>query len=76
MTMAWEGAPAEQSIPTPTFETEMTEEQRRMLSVWWSTSGKATPDMLAGNLIRRFNLAKGKAWILAVRFVNEKRDNG
>jgi hypothetical protein len=68
MTLVWGNGKAE-----PTYETPMTEEQRNMLTLWWNVSGKATPEYLAGNLIRRFNLAKGKAWILAVRYINEKR---
>ncbi len=57
----------------PSAETPMTDEQRDMLSRWFSVSGKGTPAMLAKNLMLKFNLEKGKAWILAVRFINERR---
>jgi len=76
MTLVWGGTPKNDNACqhfVPTSETPMTNEQFTALSGWWSTSGKATAAMLAGNLVKRFNLEKGKAWILAVRFINEKR---
>jgi hypothetical protein len=82
VTLCWINRPerdtvnAENSISAhfpPTSETPMTEEHRTMLALWWGMSGKATPEFLANNLIRKFNLEKGKAWILAVRYINEKR---
>lgn len=54
--------------------TPMTDEQRTMLTMWHGiTDKKVTAADLAANLIRKFKLEKGKAWILACRFLNEKR---
>jgi hypothetical protein len=53
--------------------TVMTADHRQMLSYWHINQPTINAEALAGNLIRRFGLNKSTAWILAVRFINERR---
>jgi len=83
MTLTWSGTPATQTINAensisqhfePEARTPMTDEQRTMLAMWYGMSeAKVTAEFLANNLIRKFKINKNPAWILAVRYINEKR---
>jgi|HubBroStandDraft_1064217.scaffolds.fasta_scaffold1603874_2 hypothetical protein len=53
--------------------TIMTEEHRQMLAYWQVNQPTINVESLAGHLIRRFNLNKNTAWVLAARFINERR---
>jgi len=54
-------------------QTPMTNEHRIMLAMWCATQPQINAESLAGNLMRRFRMDKNTAWILAVRFNNERR---
>jgi hypothetical protein len=53
--------------------TIMTADHRQMLAYWHVNEPDAGVEWLANNMIRKFNLNKNTAWILATRFINERR---
>jgi len=53
--------------------TPMTEQQHQMLSYWQGMKPDADTAFLVDNLIRKFSMNKNTAWVLAVRFKNERR---
>jgi hypothetical protein len=53
--------------------TIMTNDHRQMLSYWYGMQPEMGVEGLANNMIRRFKVDKNAAWILAVRFINERR---
>lgn len=64
-----------QTFP-PVAVTVMTTDHRDALSTWCALQPTIAADGLASRLIKRFSMPKGSAWILACRFLNERRDNG
>ncbi len=52
--------------------TVMTKEHYLMLCTWRALLPDLSVEGLANNLMRRFNMPAGPAWILAARFNNEK----
>ena len=60
---------AQKFAPEPV--TPMTAEYFNMLVVWSTNNSHIGTQGLADNLIRRFGLQPGTAWILAARFKNE-----
>lgn len=53
--------------------TIMTADHRQMLSYWLINTPGAKAEFLANNMIRRFKMDANTAWILATRFINERR---
>lgn len=53
--------------------TIMTADHLAMLRYWHVNQPTINAESLAGNLIRRFKMNANTAWILAVRFINERR---
>jgi hypothetical protein len=53
--------------------TIMTADHRQMLSYWYGMQPEMGVEGLANNMIRRFKMSANTAWILAVRFINERR---
>jgi hypothetical protein len=55
--------------------TIMTASHRQMLAFWYGLLSDMDVDRLANNMIRKFKMDKNAAWILATRFINERRDS-
>jgi hypothetical protein len=58
--------------PTEAQPTVMTREHHTMLVTWRFLLPTINTEGLAGNLMRRFNMDAGTAWILAARFNNQE----
>lgn len=60
----------------PQAVTVMPPDVRDSLSMWHAQQSNIKAEALVTRLITRYKLAPAAAWILACRFLNEKRDNG
>jgi hypothetical protein len=60
----------------PVAVTVMTPEVRDSLDSYFALQSNIKAEALVTRLTTRYKMAPASAWILACRFLNEKRDNG